>query len=336
VKINDRMNRPLRDLRISVIDRCNFRCRYCMPEELYGEAYKFLSKNEILSFEEIVRLSRIFVDLGVNKIRLTGGEPLVRTDIQRLVKDLSSIEQKLDLAMTTNGYLLEKYAESLFAAGLKRLSVSLDSLDESTFKEMSGKDFAVEKVLKGIQSAIDSGFTGIKINCVVKKGSNEDSILDLVDYCKSSNLILRFIEFMDVGTLNSWDSKHVYPSKDLIELISKNFAITPIEKNYSGEVVDRFEFNDGSGELGFISSVSNPFCSSCTRARISTDGRLVTCLFSEDGVDLKSALRNGKSDDYISNMIVSTWGNRNDKYSSDRSSGLNNRSSKIEMFQLGG
>ncbi len=336
MKINDRMNRPLRDLRISVIDRCNFRCRYCMPEELYGEGYKFLSKNEILSFEEIVRLSRIFVDLGVNKIRLTGGEPLVRTDIQRLVKDLSSIEQKLDLAMTTNGYLLEKYAESLFAAGLKRLSVSLDSLDESTFKEMSGKNFAVEKVLKGIQSAIDSGFTGIKINCVIKKGSNEDSVLDLVDYCKSSNLILRFIEFMDVGTLNSWDSKHVYPSKDLIELISKNFAITPIEKNYSGEVVDRFEFNDGSGELGFISSVSNPFCSSCTRARISTDGRLVTCLFSEDGVDLKSALRNGKSDDYISNMIVSTWGNRNDKYSSDRSSGLNNRSSKIEMFQLGG
>jgi len=336
MKINDRMNRPLRDLRISVIDRCNFRCRYCMPEELYGEAYKFLSKNEILSFEEIVRLSRIFVDLGVNKIRLTGGEPLVRTDIQRLVKDLSSIEQKLDLAMTTNGYLLEKYAESLFAAGLKRLSVSLDSLDESTFKEMSGKDFAVEKVLKGIQSAIDSGFTGIKINCVVKKGSNEDSILDLVDYCKSSNLILRFIEFMDVGTLNSWDSKHVYPSKDLIELISKNFAITPIEKNYSGEVADRFEFNDGSGELGFISSVSNPFCSSCTRARISTDGRLVTCLFSEDGVDLKSALRNGKSDDFISNMIVSTWENRNDKYSSDRSSGLNKRSSKIEMFQLGG
>ena len=307
-----------------------------MPEELYGEAYKFLSKNEILSFEEIVRLSRIFVDLGVNKIRLTGGEPLVRTDIQRLVKDLSSIEQKLDLAMTTNGYLLEKYAESLFAAGLKRLSVSLDSLDESTFKEMSGKDFSVEKVLKGIQSAIDSGFTGIKINCVVKKGSNEDSILDLVDYCKSSNLILRFIEFMDVGTLNSWDSKHVYPSKDLIELISKNFAITPIEKNYSGEVADRFEFNDGSGELGFISSVSNPFCSSCTRARISTDGRLVTCLFSEDGVDLKSALRNGKSDDFISNMIVSTWENRNDKYSSDRSSGLNKRSSKIEMFQLGG
>jgi cyclic pyranopterin phosphate synthase len=201
---------------------------------------------------------------------------------------------------------------------------------------MSGKDFAVEKVLKGIQSAIDSGFTGIKINCVVKKGSNEDSILDLVDYCKSSNLILRFIEFMDVGTLNSWDSKHVYPSKDLIELISKNFAITPIEKNYSGEVADRFEFNDGSGELGFISSVSNPFCSSCTRARISTDGRLVTCLFSEDGVDLKSALRNGKSDDFISNMIVSTWENRNDKYSSDRSSGLNKRSSKIEMFQLGG
>ena len=307
-----------------------------MPEELYGEAYKFLSKNEILSFEEIVRLSRIFVDLGVNKIRLTGGEPLVRSDIQGLVKDLSSIEQKLDLAMTTNGYLLEKYAESLFAAGLKRLSVSLDSLDESTFKEMSGKDFSVEKVLKGIQSAIDSGFTGIKINCVVKKGSNEDSILDLVDYCKSSNLILRFIEFMDVGTLNSWDSKHVYPSKDLIELISKNFAITPIEKNYSGEVADRFEFNDGSGELGFISSVSNPFCSSCTRARISTDGRLVTCLFSEDGVDLKSALRNGKSDDFISNMIVSTWENRNDKYSSDRSSGLNKRSSKIEMFQLGG
>ena len=336
MKINDRMNRSLRDLRISVTDRCNFRCRYCMPEELYGEAYKFLNKNEILSFEEIVRLSRIFVDLGVNKIRLTGGEPLVRSDIQGLVKDLSSIEQKLDLAMTTNGYLLEKYAKNLFVAGLKRLTVSLDSLDESTFKEMSGKDFSVEKVLKGIQSAIDSGFTGIKINCVVKKGSNEDSILDLVDYCKSSNLILRFIEFMDVGTLNSWDSKHVYPSKDLIELISKNFAITPIEKNYSGEVADRFEFNDGSGELGFISSVSNPFCSSCTRARISTDGRLVTCLFSEDGVDLKSALRNGKSDDFISNMIVSTWENRNDKYSSDRSSGLNKRSSKIEMFQLGG
>tara|TARA_B110000438_G_scaffold291047_1_gene327498 strand:- start:1755 stop:2747 length:993 start_codon:yes stop_codon:yes gene_type:complete len=330
------MDRNLRDLRISVTDRCNFRCRYCMPEELYGEAYTFLKKDEILTFEEIRKLANIFIELGVNKIRLTGGEPLVRSGVVDLVKTLSKLKKDLDLAMTTNGYLLERYAKDLYNAGLKRLSVSLDTLDSDIFKEMSGKNFDVKKVLNGIKSSMSAGFTEIKINSVLKKGTNHESILDLVDYCRSNNLILRFIEYMDVGTLNSWNKKYVISTEETISVISNKYKLAPLNKNYPSEVANRYKFEDGDGEIGFISSVSNPFCTSCSRARISTDGRLVTCLFSESGIDLKTPLRNNESEDFISNLIKDTWRGRDDKYSIDRNLGIKTNKSKIEMFQLGG
>ena len=336
MKIQDKMNRNLRDLRISITDRCNFRCRYCMPEELYGEAYKLLKKDEILTFEEIKKLANIFIGLGVNKIRLTGGEPLVRSGVVNLVNSISKLNKDLDLAMTTNGYLLEKYAKDLYSSGLKRLSVSLDTLDPSIFKEMSGKNFDVSKVLDGIKSSISVGFTEIKINAVLKKGTNHESILDLVDYCRDNNLILRFIEYMDVGTLNSWNKKYVIGTQEVISVISSKYKLASVDKNYPSEVADRYKFEDGKGEIGFISSVTNPFCTSCSRARISTDGRLVTCLFSESGIDLKTPLRNNESDDFISNLIKSTWKIRDDKYSIDRNLGVKTNKTKIEMFQLGG
>jgi cyclic pyranopterin phosphate synthase len=307
-----------------------------MPEELYGEAYKFLKKDEILTFEEIKKLANIFIGLGVNKIRLTGGEPLVRSGVVNLVNSISKLNKDLDLAMTTNGYLLEKYAKDLYSSGLKRLSVSLDTLDPSIFKEMSGKNFDVSKVLDGIKSSVSVGFTEIKINAVLKKGTNHESILDLVDYCRDNNLILRFIEYMDVGTLNSWNKKYVIGTQEVISVISSKYKLTSVDRNYPSEVADRYKFEDGKGEIGFISSVTNPFCTSCSRARISTDGRLVTCLFSESGIDLKTPLRNNESDDFISNLIKSTWKIRDDKYSIDRNLGVKTNKTKIEMFQLGG
>jgi cyclic pyranopterin phosphate synthase len=238
--------------------------------------------------------------------------------------------------MTTNGYLLEKYAKDLYSSGLKRLSVSLDTLEPNIFKEMSGKNFDVSKVLDGIKSSISVGFTEIKINAVLKKGTNHESILDLVDYCRDNNLILRFIEYMDVGTLNSWNKKYVIGTQEVISVISSKYKLAPVDKNYPSEVADRYKFEDGKGEIGFISSVTNPFCTSCSRARISTDGRLVTCLFSESGIDLKTPLRNNESEDFISNLIKSTWKVRDDKYSIDRNLGIKTNKSKIEMFQLGG
>ena len=334
--MNDKFGRKLEDLRISVTDRCNFRCRYCMPEELYGEAFEFLKKDQILSFEEIIRLSEIFVSLGVKKIRLTGGEPLVRKNIVKLVSSIAKINNDLDIAMTTNGYLLGKYASDLHKAGLKRLTVSLDSLDNKVFQAMSGKKFNVIEVINGIKVAKSEGFKNIKINTVVRKGVNEKSIMDLVEYCRSENHILRFIEYMDVGTLNSWDKENVVNSKEILKKISMKYKLTSLEKNYPSETSNRFGFEDGKGEIGFISSITNPFCDNCTRARITSDGKLVTCLFSNTGMNLKSLLRSRKSNKFITDEIVKTWKLRDDKYSLERSNLKVKVKNKIEMFQTGG
>ena len=334
--MEDKLSRKLTDLRISVTDRCNFRCRYCMPEELYGEAYEFLSRDQVLSFEEIVRLTKIFIKLGINKIRLTGGEPLVRKNIEELISLISRLDKNIDLAMTTNGYLLNKFSNILFSSGLRRLTISLDSLDNDIFQKMSGKKFSVEDILKGISSAKEAGFKNIKINSVIKKGVIDKGIIDLVDYCKQEGHILRFIEYMDVGTLNSWNRKSVVDSKEIIEIISEKYSIHPIKKNYSSEVADRYQFDDGEGELGFISSVSNPFCMSCTRSRITADGKFVTCLFSNKGLDLKRYLRSKATDEDILNLISDNWLVRDDQYSLDRSLGKGKVKDKIEMFQLGG
>ena len=334
--MNDKFGRELKDLRISVTDRCNFRCRYCMPEELYGEAFEFLKKDKILSFEEILRLSKIFISLGVNKIRITGGEPLVRKNVVDLINSIHSINKNVDIAMTTNGYLLKKYAHELYESGLKRLTVSLDTLDDKIFKEMSGKNFKVSNVLEGIDEAVKVGFKDIKINSVIKKGVNESSIIDLVDYSRSKNHILRFIEYMDVGTLNSWDKKNVFSSKNIKEIISKKYKIKSIEKNYPSETSERYSFLDKKGEIGFISSITNPFCDNCTRARITADGKLVTCLFSNNGIDLKSLLRGRKTEQEITDEITKVWILRDDKYSLDRSNMKSEIKNKIEMFQTGG
>ena len=334
--MNDKFGRELKDLRISVTDRCNFRCRYCMPEELYGEAFEFLKKDKILSFEEILRLSKIFISLGVNKIRITGGEPLVRKNVVDLINSIHSINKNVDIAMTTNGYLLKKYAHELYESGLKRLTVSLDTLDDKIFKEMSGKNFKVSNVLEGIDEAVKVGFKNIKINSVIKKGVNESSIIDLVDYSRSKNHILRFIEYMDVGTLNSWDKKNVFSSKNIKEIISKKYKIKSIEKNYPSETSERYSFLDKKGEIGFISSITNPFCDNCTRARITADGKLVTCLFSNKGIDLKSLLRSRKTEREITDEITKVWLLRDDKYSLDRSNMKSEIKNKIEMFQTGG
>jgi cyclic pyranopterin phosphate synthase len=334
--MQDKLNRKLTDLRISVTDRCNFRCRYCMPEELYGEAYEFLKRDQVLSFEEIARLTKIFIKLGINKVRLTGGEPLVRKNIEKLISSISSLDNDIDLAMTTNGYLLGKFANVLFDSGLRRLTVSLDSLNNDIFQKMSGKKFDIKDVLTGIDRAKDAGFKKIKINTVIKKGVNDKGITDLVDYCKQEGHILRFIEYMDVGTLNSWNRKSVVDSKEIINIISEKYSIHPIKKNYSSEVADRYQFDDGDGELGFISSVSNPFCTSCTRSRITADGKFVTCLFSNKGLDLKRYLRSKATDEDILNLISERWLIRDDQYSLDRTSGIGKVKDKIEMFQLGG
>ena len=334
--MNDKFGRELKDLRISVTDRCNFRCRYCMPEELYGEAFEFLKKDKILSFEEILRLSKIFISLGVNKIRITGGEPLVRKNVVDLINSIHSINKNVDIAMTTNGYLLKKYAHELYESGLKRLTVSLDTLDDKIFKEMSGKNFKVSNVLEGIDEAVKVGFKDIKINSVIKKGVNESSIIDLVDYSRSKNHILRFIEYMDVGTLNSWDKKNVFSSKNIKEIISKKYKIKSIEKNYPSETSERYSFLDKKSEIGFISSITNPFCDNCTRARITADGKLVTCLFSNKGIDLKSLLRSRKTEREITDEITKVWLLRDDKYSLDRSNMKSEIKNKIEMFQTGG
>ena len=286
----------MRDLRISVTDRCNFRCPYCMPAEVFGEAYQFLPKEEILTFEEIARLAGIFVELGVNKIRITGGEPLLRVDLHRLVAMLAAIDGLEDLTLTTNGYLLAQQAQQLKDAGLKRITVSLDSLDDDTFKKMNGRGFAPHRVLLGIERASAAGLSPVKINAVVQKGVNDHTLVELARYFKGTGHILRFIEYMDVGNGDGWKWDEVVPAAEIIQRIDAEMPLEPMASNYQGEVAVRHRYRDGEGEIGVIASVTQPFCGDCTRSRLSTDGRIYTCLFASQGTSLRDPLRDGASD----------------------------------------
>ena len=330
----DTLGRPLHDLRISVTDRCNFRCVYCMPKEVFGKDFQFLPRAEILTFEEIERLVRIFVGLGVRKIRLTGGEPLVRRDLERLVEKLARLGD-LDLTLTTNGSLLAQKAQALASAGLRRVTVSLDSLDDATFKSMNDVDFPVAKVLAGIEAAQAAGLAPIKINMVTKRGVNEASILPMARYFKGTGMTLRFIEFMDVGSTNGWRLDDVVPAREIVASIDRELPLEPVGPSYRGEVAARYRYKDGSGEIGVISSVTQPFCADCTRARLSADGSLYTCLFATEGLDLRTLVRSEASDAEIIERLAAAWRARTDRYSEVRSSetaGLR----KIEMSFIGG
>ncbi|MCC2931255.1 GTP 3',8-cyclase MoaA [Bacillus mojavensis] len=332
----DKKNRPLRDLRISVTDRCNFRCTYCMPAELFGPDYPFLKKEELLSFEEMERLATLFVTrFGVEKIRLTGGEPLMRKDMPELIKKLARIPGLRDIAMTTNGSLLPVYAEKLKEAGLKRVTISLDSLEDERFKMINGRGVSVSKVLEGIEAAKQAGL-GVKINMVVQRGVNEKDILPMARYFKENGHILRFIEFMDVGNTNQWEKKDVMTKAEIIDVINEHMPVEPIKPNYKGEVASRFRYLDGSGEIGVISSVSDAFCGSCNRARLSARGELFTCLFASSGYDLRAPVRQGLSDGELTEMIGTVWKNRIDQYSVDRTLSKTAGKKKVEMSYIGG
>ncbi len=330
----DTLNRPLRDLRISVTDRCNFRCVYCMPKEIFGPDYQFLRRDQILTFEEIERLARIFVSHGVRKIRLTGGEPLVRRDFPRLISMLSTIPD-LDLTLTTNGALLARQARALKDAGLKRITVSLDSLDNKIFKSMNDVDFAVESVLEGIEAAASVGLSPIKVNMVVKRGLNEESILPMARFFKEKGHILRFIEYMDVGHSNGWRMDDVVPAAEIIKMISAEMPVEPLDPNYRGEVAERWRYKDGQGEIGVIASVTQAFCSTCNRARLSAEGSLYTCLFAVKGHDFRDMMRNGATDEELSNEVARVWGKRGDRYSELRSENTMSLP-KVEMSHIGG
>jgi GTP 3',8-cyclase len=332
--LTDTLNRPLRDLRISVTDRCNFRCVYCMPKEIFGPDYQFLRRDQILTFEEIERLTRIFVSHGVRKIRLTGGEPLVRRDLHLLVSMLSAIPD-LDLTLTTNGALLAKQARALKHAGLKRVTVSLDSLDNDIFKAMNDVDFAVEEVLEGMDAAAEAGLTPIKVNMVVKRGLNESSILPMARYFREKGYILRFIEYMDVGHSNGWRMDDVVPAAEIIKLIHAEMPLETLDPNYRGEVAERWRYKDGSGEIGVVASVTQAFCSTCNRARLSAEGKLYTCLFAIKGHDFRDLLRGGATDEELSQEIARVWGKRADRYSELRSENTMSLP-KVEMSHIGG
>ena len=330
----DRLGRPLRDLRISVTDRCNFRCVYCMPKEIFGKDYQFLERSALLSFEEITRIARLFTRLGVEKIRLTGGEPLVRRNLEQLIGQLALIPG-LDLTLTTNGSLLAKKAQALHAAGLKRITVSLDSLDDAVFKAMNDVDFPVARVIEGIDAAAAAGFAPVKVNMVVKRGLNEHSILPMARFFRERGHILRFIEYMDVGATNGWRMDDVVSAREIVDIISREMPLEPAVANYSGEVAERWRYKDGGGEIGVIASVTQAFCRDCTRARISTEGQLYTCLFATSGHDLRGLIRGGANDDEILERIGSVWSAREDRYSEIR--GLNTVPlKKIEMSYIGG
>jgi GTP 3',8-cyclase len=334
----DTLARPMRDLRISVMDRCNFRCPYCMPRETYHDRYRFLGSHERLSFDEIVRLTRLFVQLGVRKLRLTGGEPLLRANLPDLIGDLTDIAGVEDVALTTNGMLLARYATELKAAGLQRVTVSLDSLDPQVFARMSGGFTGLPEVLEGVEQARRAELAPIKVNAVVQRGVNDHTVLELVERFRGTGVIVRFIEYMDVGNRNHWRSELVVPSLELLERIGARWPLTAIEPEYRGEVARRYAFNDGQGELGFISSVSQPFCGDCTRARLSSDGVLYTCLFASHGTSLRDALRGGASDETLLELIRGVWSKRVDRYSEQRA--IMRRAAqeerKVEMFYIGG
>jgi GTP 3',8-cyclase len=334
VPVLDTLGRPVRDLRISVTDRCNFRCVYCMPKEIYGRGYQFLERRELLTFEEIERLSRVFASLGVEKIRLTGGEPLLRRELERLVEMLGVIPG-VDLTLTTNGSLLPQKARVLADAGLRRVTVSLDSLDDQVFRAMNDVDVPVERVLAGIEAAAAAGLSPVKVNMVVKRGANEDSVLPMARYFRGSGHILRFIEYMDVGHTNGWLLDDVVSAAEIVAAIGAELPLEPIEPNYAGEVARRYRYRDGGGEIGVIASVTEPFCRACTRARLSAEGRLYTCLFATEGHDLRALVRGDASESDLAERIGRVWGARGDRYSDLRSAQTADLP-KIEMSYIGG
>ncbi|KZE50497.1 cyclic pyranopterin phosphate synthase MoaA [Brevibacillus parabrevis] len=333
----DTRNRPLRDLRISVTDKCNFRCRYCMPAEIFGPDFEFLPQHKLLSFEEIVRLTNIFASLGVRKIRITGGEPLMRRGLPVLMEMIKKVEGIQDIAMTTNGSLLVRHAQALKEAGLDRVTVSLDSLDNERFGTLNGRGYPVEAVLDGIRAAAEAGL-GVKINMVVQRGVNDQDILPMAKYFREQGHTLRFIEFMDVGNSNGWKLDQVVPSSEIVRMIHQEMPLVPIEANYFGEVASRYRYEDGDQEIGLISSVTQAFCSTCTRARLSAEGKMYNCLFASTGEDLREPLRNGTSDDEIRAQIQTIWSMRDERYSEERlneTPGLVKRP-KVEMSHIGG
>jgi cyclic pyranopterin phosphate synthase len=332
--IVDALGRPLRDLRISITDRCNFRCVYCMPKEVFGRDYQFLERAELLSFEEIARLARIFAVLGIEKIRLTGGEPLVRRDVEHLIEMLAGIEG-LDIALTTNGSTLARKARALREAGLERVTVSLDSLDDETFRAMNDVDFPVQRVLEGIEAAAAAGLAPVKVNMVVKRGFNEDSVVEMARYFHGTGHILRFIEYMDVGRTNGWRMDDVVTAAEIVAMIGAELPLEPVDPNYRGEVANRWRYVDGGGEIGVIASVTGAFCRDCTRARISAEGFLYTCLFASSGHDLRALLRGDGSDIAVSDAIANIWRGRDDRYSELRSAATAGLP-KVEMSYIGG
>ncbi|MEB3751490.1 GTP 3',8-cyclase MoaA [Geobacillus icigianus] len=333
--VMDRLSRPLRDLRLSVIDQCNFRCVYCMPAEVFGPNFRFLAEGELLTVEEMALLSECFVELGVEKIRLTGGEPLLRRDLDALVARLSTIPGLRDIGLTTNGVHLVKWAQRLKEAGLKRVNVSLDALDDDIFRKMNGIGIGVASVLKGIEAARAAGL-GVKVNMVVKKGWNDSQIVPMAAYFKEQGIPLRLIEFMDVGTTNGWDYSHVVTKKEMYEQINAMHPLEPVEKAYFGEVASRYRYVGTEVEVGFIASVTETFCRSCTRARISADGKLYTCLFASNGVSLKDDLRAGATKEELKSLITAVWNQRTDRYSEERTEETVKQRAKIEMSYIGG
>jgi cyclic pyranopterin phosphate synthase len=335
----DRLQRPLHDLRISVTDRCNFRCTYCMPKELFGPDFAFLPRDQVLSFEEIERIARVFVELGAEKIRITGGEPLVRRDLPVLIEMLAALRrldgEPLDLTLTTNGSGLRRLAEPLRAAGLQRVTVSLDSLDDATFAAMNGVDFPVAKVVDGIAAAREAGFAPIKVNMVVRRGLNESSILPMARWARDTGVILRFIEYMDVGHTNGWRLDDVVPADEIVARIDAEMPIEPLVSQYRGEVANRWRYRDGAGEVGLIASVSQPFCGDCTRARLSAEGKLYTCLFSADGHDLRAIVRGDATDADLQEAIARVWRVRSDRYSELRTAATADLP-RVEMYAIGG
>jgi cyclic pyranopterin phosphate synthase len=337
--LTDTLGRALRDLRISVTDRCNFRCTYCMPKEIFGRDYEFLPRDQVLTFEEIERLARVFVGLGVEKLRITGGEPLVRRDLPDLIAMLAAIRRpdggEVDLTLTTNGSALRALARPLAEAGLGRVTVSLDSLDDEVFGRMNGIAFPVERVLDGIAAAGEAGLAPIKVNMVVRRGINESSVVPMAAWAREANVVLRFIEYMDVGHSNGWRLEEVVPAGELIEAIGAVWPVEPADPNYPGEVADRWRYRDDGGEFGVITSVTQPFCRDCTRARISAEGRLYTCLFAVDGHDARAVLRSGAPDEELAAFVQGIWARRGDRYSELRSAATTTLP-KVEMFAMGG
>jgi cyclic pyranopterin phosphate synthase len=339
----DRLQRPLHDVRISVTDRCNFRCTYCMPREVYGRDYEFMPRAQLLTFEEIARLARVFVGLGVTKVRLTGGEPLLRRDLPDLVRMLHAVPGIEDLTLTTNGSLLARQAAALADAGLDRVSVSLDSLDDTTFGRMNDVGFPVQTVLDGIDAATGAGLTPIKVNMVVRRGINENDVVPMARYFRERGHIMRFIEYMDVGHTNGWRMDDVVPQSEILALIDADMPLVALAPNYPGEVADRWAYRDGSGEVGVIASVTQPFCSDCSRARLTADGQLYTCLFASTGHDLRAALRGGATDGALADQVAGIWRVRDDRYSELRTRATNGGRElpmidpqRVEMSRIGG